>query len=446
MKKIIFLSTLCLSLATGATFAQSFGGGRGTESDPVLISSRAHMEELAMMISSGSTYEGYHFKLTADLTGITTIIGKNEYYPFRGVFDGDGHTIELNINTTERHAGVFGYLSGATVKNTKVSGRIITDNYYAGGICGSADNSTISNCYNTGSISSLTPGGICGYANRTTISNCYNTGNISSTSNSNSSWAGGICGAGGAISNCYNTGSISAPSAGGICGRNGTISNCYNTGKISSSGSSNVYIGGICGWGQSSTISNCYNTGSISSSASSYSYVGGICGYSSTISNCYNMGNISSDASGMYSYAGSICGDARIISNCFAANATITTIHSSQAGRIDGRGYGRITNCHALISMKLNGLERRSMNADSKDGADSEEADFKNRSWLTSSLKWDFGTVWTIGRSGWPVLKGMDEPAGILSPEMPLPEVVLYPNPATHDVYVRSDRPVSKVE
>jgi hypothetical protein len=303
MKKNIFLTTLCLSIATGATFAQSFGSGRGMESDPLRISSRAHLEELATSVNGSATHEGYHFKLTANLTGVTTIIGNAEAFFFSGTFDDDGHTIELDINTTGFYAGVFGYLRGATVKNTNVSGRIVlaSRSYSrAGGICGTANNSTISNCYNTGSISA-------------------------------------------------------SAAADGICGFEGNIS------------------------------------------------------------------------------------------NCFATNATITATNSNQTGRINGYNAS-ISNCHALTSMKINGLERRSMNAGSKDGADGEEADFKNESWLTSSLEWDFKTVWTMGRNGWPVLKGLDEPTRNLSPEMPLPEIVLYLNPATHDVYIRSDHPVSKVE
>jgi hypothetical protein len=370
MKKIIFLTTLCLSLTTGAAFAQSFGGGRGTESDPVRISSRAHLEELATSVNGGATYEGYHFKLTANLTGVTTIIGNTNAFFFSGNFDGDGHTIELNINTTGNYAGIFGNLRGATVKNMNVSGRVVlassSSSYsYAGGICGNATNSTVSNCHNTGSISS---------------------------SSSSHSYAGGICGYGGTINNCYNTGNISSSS---------------------SSSSSSSYAGGICGSG--GTINNCYNTGNISSSSSSHSYAGGICGSGGTIN------------------------------NCFAANATITASNSSEAGRIVG-DRGSISNCHALMSMKINGQERRSMNANSKDGADSENADFKNESWLASSLKWNFNTVWTMGRNGWPALKSVDGPTGNGSPERALPEVVLYPNPATHDVYIRSDRPFSKVE
>jgi hypothetical protein len=156
------------------------------------------------------------------------------------------------------------------------------------------------------------------------------------------------------------------------------------------------------------------NTGSISySSSRSYSCAGGICGhaYNSPVSNCYNTGNISASTS-----AGGICGESYgTISNCFAANATISGSSGNSVGRIVGNG-GSISNCHALISMKINDWERGSMNADSKDGVDGEYVDFKNESWLTSILEWDFETVWTIsGNSGWTVLKGMGEPTEIIS-------------------------------
>ncbi|MDR1120446.1 MAG: hypothetical protein LBM08_05970 [Dysgonamonadaceae bacterium] len=398
MKKIILLTTLCLSLATGTAFTQQYGGGSGTASDPFLISSRAHMEELARMVNGGTTYEGYHFKLTTYLAGITTIIGSTEDFPFSGIFDGNGHTIELNINTTGDYAGVFGYLSGTTVKNINVRGKVVlaSPSPHAGSICGYAENSTVDNCFNIGNISATSS---------VSIPDCIPR-------------AGGICGsgAGGIISNCSNAGSISAVSsstahhpsyAGGICGGPGTtISNCSNTGNISaaSSSSSREYhasAGGICG--HSSFISKCYNTGNISAT----DYAGGICGYESVISNCFNTGNISSAT------AGGICGSGGgigTISNCFAVNTTITARGNNSAGRIES-GSGRISNCYALTSMKINGLERRSMKADSKDGADREEADFKNeswQSWLTSVLKWDFEKVWTIDYRGWLIPKGVN--------------------------------------
>jgi hypothetical protein len=220
----------------------------------------------------------------------------------------------------------------------------------------------IRDCYNTGNISAYNnAGGICGHNRESGVINCHNTGNISASYDKTfDSYAGGICGDGGDISNCYNTGDISAVhNAGGICGDNGGISDCYNTGNISAKGSN---AGGICGRG--GDIRNCYNTGDISSAEN----------------------------------AGGICGKGGRISNCFAANATVTSYEGRRIS--SGSGYINITNCHALISMKINGLVRRSIKSDSRDGVDAELAEFKDRSWITSVLKWDFADTWTMPADG----------------------------------------------
>ena len=68
---------------------------------------------------------------------------------------------------------------------------------------------------------------------------------------------------GGTITNCYNTGSISGSGnnayVGGVAGYNngGTITNCYNTGSISGSGYNNAKVGGVAG-NNNGTITNCY--------------------------------------------------------------------------------------------------------------------------------------------------------------------------------------------
>ena len=108
-----------------------------------------------------------------------------------------------------------------------------------------AGTSTITNCYNTGSITSSSyhdtySGGIVGYNSGTiTITNCYNTNNITSSSSATSS-------------------SSYRPYSGGVVGRstgNFTVTNCYNTGNISSSFSN--YRGGVVGCG-SGQVNNCY--------------------------------------------------------------------------------------------------------------------------------------------------------------------------------------------
>ncbi|MDR2058515.1 MAG: hypothetical protein LBP83_09620, partial [Dysgonamonadaceae bacterium] len=159
MNKSILFSIFCaFCVLTGA--AQSYSGGSGTEADPYRISSKADMEALATAVNSNTAYSiSKYFLLTQDITDeVTTIVG-NSSYPFYGTFDGGGHSITVNINTTTTYAGVFGYIYSATVKNLGVTGSISSSSSYysssySGGICGYASSSSISNCYNTGSISS----------------------------------------------------------------------------------------------------------------------------------------------------------------------------------------------------------------------------------------------------------------------------------------------------
>ena len=204
----------------------------------------------------------------------------------------------------------------------------------------------------------------------------------------------------------------SGTSAGGICsyiGDNSTITNCYNLANITLSGSSNVYVGGICGYGYGygGNISNCYNLGDISATTtSSYSYAGGICGYSGTISNYYNLGNISATTSPLLrqrlpydsSYAGGICGYSGTITSCFSAGTAIIA-NSSYTGRITSGG-GTINNCYSLSTMIVNGTAITSSNVYGKDGGDTPMTSFQSQDWITENLSWDFTDVWQMSSTG----------------------------------------------
>jgi len=407
MKKSIITTVICLFVTISA-FAYS--GGNGTEQYPYLISSKANMEELATNVNGGQKYAGVYFLLTRDLTNesdvISTIIGNSDTRFFSGIFDGGGYEIKVNISTTGQYIGVFGCISGATIKNLRVVGSINSVGRYAGSICGYSSSSMISNCCNVGNIltsqsylssdisfySYSYSGGICGYSSSTStvISNCYNSGNISSSNHSSSS------------SNSSTTYSHSY--SGGICGyTSSTISNCYNTGKISSN--SEFY----------SVYSN--------ASSYTYSYSGGICGYSSSnsvmIGNCYNTGNISTTATSSYkyssnnSYSGGISGEGGKIQNCFVSNCQIANnndIPQSRIGRIGGSD-GTYTNCYSdILSVSINGNPIGSQNANSKNGKDISATNFQNQSWLQSTLNWDFVNIWTMSNvsstnQGLPILK-----------------------------------------
>ncbi|MCR4800585.1 MAG: bacterial Ig-like domain-containing protein [Bacteroidales bacterium] len=179
---------------------------------------------------------------------------------FKGIFDGNGHTISgLYFNNTTnadypdggKYVGLFGYLNSGTIKNVGLIDSYIKGYYYVGGISGYNGPATLTNCYNKGTISGYSNvGGICGYSlTNGTITNCYNAGLVSNFDN----YAGGICGYGGTQTNCYNTGTVSGRYyVGGICGYSGIITNCYNTGTVGGT----AYIGGICG--NSGTVTESY--------------------------------------------------------------------------------------------------------------------------------------------------------------------------------------------
>lgn len=206
--------------------------------------------------------------------------------PYTGIFDGQNHTISgLYFNQENSYdVGLFGRNNG------KIANAGILNSYFygtskVGGVCGNNYTGTISNCYNTGSVSGIgTAGGVSGYNYTGSITNCYNTGNVSGSSG----FVGGVSGynSKGTIINSYNAGSVSGLEyVGGVSGYNdgGTITNCYNTGSsVSGSG----YVGGVNGRNQG-TITNCYNTSSVSGKER---YVGGVIGRNesnATITNCY---------------------------------------------------------------------------------------------------------------------------------------------------------------
>ena len=212
--------------------------------------------------------------------------------PYTGIFDGQNHTISgLYFNQENSYdVGLFGRNNG------KIANAGILDSYFygtskVGGMCGNNYTGTISNCYNTGSVSGIgTAGGVSGYNYTGSITNCYNTGNVSGSSG----FVGGVsgCNSKGTIINSYNAGSVSGLEyVGGVSGINytGSITDCYNIGSVSGSEGN---VGGVNGYNDGGTITNCYNIGS---SVSGSGYVGGVSGDNSkgTITNCYNTGSVS---------------------------------------------------------------------------------------------------------------------------------------------------------
>ena len=157
-------------------------------------------KEFAEMDASGS------YTLTKDIT--VTAPYAND---FSGTFDGDGHTVTLNITASTANVGLFSKLAGgAVVKNVKVDGTVSGTEGVAG-IAAQANGATISGCINCAIISATGRyvGGIVGKLQGGTVENCYNTGAISSSRNRPAVNLGGIVGyidESATVKNCYNVG------------------------------------------------------------------------------------------------------------------------------------------------------------------------------------------------------------------------------------------------
>lgn len=177
-----------------------------------------------------------NYQLTADIT-VTAPYG-NDITGFTGTFDGDGHTVTLNITASTANVGLFSKLAGgAVVKNVKVDGTVSGTEGVAG-IAAQANGATISGCINCAIISATGRyvGGIVGKLRGGTVENCYNTGAISSSRDRKGVNLGGIA---------------------GYIDSNGSVKNCYNSGTTSVTADTSNYAA-IAGWCDNSTVTNCY--------------------------------------------------------------------------------------------------------------------------------------------------------------------------------------------
>ena len=272
----------------------------------------------------GSYTPGPSGKTAEEWTPIGRYTDDGNKTPYTGTFDGKHYAIKglYVVNLPDVAVGLFGGLKGAAVRNLTVDGYVQGCDFVSG-IAGDASaNSTIENCrndchvvseYGADSGSFLYVGGIVGSAADTTIAGCVNTGVVEARGSNNvGSVAAGIVGilyGNATVINCYNTGEINVTgdklregTAGGIAGKDlsahNTVSDCYNVGAVTVeyTGSSDSYIamvGGIMGkiYYSDTTVSNCYSVGTLkSTTGKGTSYIGGVVGITKgTVANCYYL-------------------------------------------------------------------------------------------------------------------------------------------------------------
>lgn len=301
-------------------------------------------EELAWLAAeinnSSNNSQNYSAVLAADIdlgyrpwTPIGCYVDWRDNHPYRGVFDGQGHTVSgLYVTALSNgYAGLFGYTSGnTTIKNLTVEGEIRLEDVsttakHIGGIVGEA-NAKLESCVSRVRISAAgfgtrdtcAVGGIAGKLSGA-MTDCRFEGSIDITCKRGGAYisggVGGLAGnaAGGALTRCVNTGTVTVDKGtgvGGIAGitsREVTFTQCANTGHISNDTTAVIGgadkpkggTGGILGLTDTTyhkvVIEGCYNTGTVSGSY----IVGGILGGEGSsgnenlaVQNCYNAGTL----------------------------------------------------------------------------------------------------------------------------------------------------------
>lgn len=203
----------------------SFTAGDGTQANPYQISKLTELDLLNEWTNAGKD-NGKYFKLVNDLTetaysGFIATKGM-----FSGHFDGDNHTIKVNINVPDSSfVGLFGGVFGGSVKNLHVTGNV-TGKMYVGGVIGQAANGAIiENVINSCNVNGkYYIGGIVGQLiTQNNFPSCQ-------------------------LSQCANFGTVTGYTAGGIIGDAGqqvgnSIQRIANYGHIDGKGKSGGLIG-----------------------------------------------------------------------------------------------------------------------------------------------------------------------------------------------------------
>jgi hypothetical protein len=285
----------------------------GTSGKEFVICTIAHLNSFAEDAESNPDMDK-HFKLGADLDvgSITNLRTAKQGFPFTGSFDGQNHTIS-NLTTgngADSTVGLFVEISGATIKNLKITNATLQGgSQYNGILVGKAlASSTIDNCQTSGpggGSGGDKVGGLVGWLSSSTITNSSSSAAVAA-----SNTAGGLVGlmdGTASITGSYASGTATATfRAGGLVGKmegTSSVTKSYATGAVSATATEG---GGLVGDLEAGAISESYATGDVSGN----SLLGGLIGSSAgTVSDSYATGNVNSTSgAGAFNVGGLIGG------------------------------------------------------------------------------------------------------------------------------------------
>ncbi|MCL1845343.1 MAG: cellulase family glycosylhydrolase [Defluviitaleaceae bacterium] len=294
--------------------------GNGTAGNPWQIFTRDDLEWVAAGTSarlSGHFLVMNDIDARADGGGVnnSVMIG-NVNNPFMGTFDGDNHTITLNIDTYEYDVGLFGEVSGpnAAVQNVNVSGNV-TGVGFVGSLVGAlTDGAVVENSHSSANVTAeLYAGGLVGILLDAAVRNSSASGNVEVLGNG----AGGLLAwvdDDSIVENSFATGNVTGAGnmVGGLVGiSSGVIVNTFATGNVISPNS--MGVGGLVGYSQvGGEVRNSYATGLVMGD----NYVGGLVGLSDGLIS--DSSALNPSVTGVGENIGRVAGSGAVMSNNIA--------------------------------------------------------------------------------------------------------------------------------
>ena len=332
---LFIMTTLSISLIVPqSVHAGGFSGtGAGVSGNPYVITSCAQFEQIKNRFLTDWFVLNNDIDCSGD--GSSVMVGTST--PFTGNFDGQGHTITVNINAASNKVGLFAIANNATIANLNVAGNII-GNYYVGGIIGVSDSGgdTLTNDTVSATVSGAGyVGGLIGQLNN------YNTA-VSLISNSSTN--GPIIGTDNYV--------------GGLVGYIDDEGNSVtgDTTAVTISGSSHVtglvrgpqFTGGLVGefyvdYTANATVTNSSVTSKVADTTSGY--VGGLFGGLSLGANndavtaTFTGNNYSGLLQSTNSYVGGFAGEMVIDSFATTSSTNVTVSNNTTSGTLSGAGF-----------------------------------------------------------------------------------------------------------
>ncbi len=159
----------------------------------LVISTKAQWDTFAANVGN---YDGKYVQLSANIGTTKTPVTAMKSGEFKGVFDGNGYTLTVNLTNSGGNVAPFYYLYGGTIMNLTVSGGVTTAGSFNAGLVARTHGGInyIQNCIiHTNVAVGDYGGGVVGHADNAsslTISDCIYDGTITHTG----SYAGGFIG------------------------------------------------------------------------------------------------------------------------------------------------------------------------------------------------------------------------------------------------------------